>query len=115
MVKVSLGSYEVTDTVTVIVDPNENPNPEAGPDKEISLGESVTIGGDPDPTAFYYQWSTSLGDIAGANQSFLTANPTTDTWYFVSTYNQAGCIGRNSVQVQVQVNPVPPPPSIPSS
>ena len=108
IVQVSLNGCLDFDTVTVVVDPSLNPNPDAGPDKEICKGESVTIGGAPDPVAFFYQWSTDAGNIPGANSSFLTVSPIVDTWYYVDAFSQAGCIGRDSVFVKVNLPPLPP-------
>ena len=104
-VQVTQNGCTTTESVTVVVNTELNPHPDAGPDVDVCLGETVTIGGQPDPNAFFMQWSTSTGDIPGANASFLDVSPVSNTWYFITAYNQLGCIGVDSVLVTV--NPTP--------
>ncbi len=105
-VQVTQNGCITTESVTVTVNAELNPQPEAGPDTAVCLGETVTIGGPADPNAFFMQWSTSAGDISGTNSSYLDVSPTVDTWYFITAYNQLGCIGVDSVLVTVNPNPV---------
>ncbi|MCH2081055.1 MAG: PKD domain-containing protein, partial [Saprospiraceae bacterium] len=94
-----------TESVTINVDVQLNPKPEAGPDIDICPGETANIGGDPDLNAIFYQWSTASGDIAGANSSFLEVTPNVTTKYYVTAFNNQGCPGVDSVIVTV--NPLP--------
>jgi protocatechuate 3,4-dioxygenase beta subunit/predicted transcriptional regulator len=104
-VQVTQNGCVSTESVTVFVDVFLNPKPEAGPDKAICLGESVTIGGPADPNAIFQQWSTALGDIPGAFDPFITVNPTVTTKYYVTAYNALGCPGKDSVVVTVNPKP----------
>jgi hypothetical protein len=104
-VQVTQNGCVSTESVTVFVDVFLNPKPEAGPDKAICLGESVTIGGPADPNAIFQQWSTAQGDIPGAFDPFITVNPTVTTKYYVTAYNALGCPGKDSVVVTVNPKP----------
>ncbi|HMQ49653.1 MAG TPA: hypothetical protein PKA00_19325, partial [Saprospiraceae bacterium] len=104
-VQVSQNGCVRTESVTVFVDVELNPKPEAGPDQTICVGENISIGGAADPNAIFYQWSTINGNINGANSNFLTVSPTVTTKYYVTAYNAQGCPGVDSVIVNV--NPTP--------
>lgn len=47
-----------------------------------------------------YKW-TSLGNIVNTNTSIATVNPSSDSYYYVTVKNDAGCSSKDSVLVKV--------------
>ena len=98
----------VTDTAgctassSVTVTINTNNNVDAGLDKEICHGGSVTLtatGG----VSYIWDSHSSLSTTAGAT---TTASPTVTTTYYVTGTSTVGCDGRDSVKVTVLPLPV---------
>ncbi|MEZ5024856.1 MAG: hypothetical protein R2728_16660, partial [Chitinophagales bacterium] len=83
-----------TDDIKVTVDPI--PNADAGPDKSVCRGESVTLTASGGGT---YLWST------GATTASITVSPNNTTTYTVTVTSSKGC--SKSDQVIVTVNDVP--------
>ncbi|NOG56816.1 MAG: M6 family metalloprotease domain-containing protein [Bacteroidetes bacterium] len=94
-----------TSTDQVMVTVNPIPTADAGVDKTICNGSSVSIGGSPTgPSGSSYSWSggSSLNSTIAANP---TASPTSTTTYTVTVTSSAGCTSTD--QVMVTVNPIP--------
>ncbi len=101
------GTYNVTligttshgcmDTVTKPVTINALPIADAGLNTSICLGSSATLtatgGGS-------YQWST------GQLTSSITVTPGTNTTYYVTVTNAAGCTSKDSVAVSIKSLPI---------
>ena len=100
-VQVTQNGCTRTESVTVNVNVDLNPMPEAGSAQTTCDNEPVTLGDPNTIPSVSYQWSTSAGDIPGATTSTLLVNPSIDTWYFVTAVNNQGCEGRDSVLVNV--------------
>ncbi|MCF8331467.1 MAG: gliding motility-associated C-terminal domain-containing protein [Bacteroidales bacterium] len=94
-VTVTDGNCSATDSVNVTVAPT--PNADAGPDKEICFGDSVTL------TAAAangsYAWST------GDSIQSITVSPNNDTDYYLTVTSALGCKGYDTVTVKV--HPLP--------
>ncbi|WP_159023876.1 T9SS type A sorting domain-containing protein [Formosa sp. L2A11] len=90
-VQVSEGNVSDTVEVTILVD--DLPTANAGKDKTIAAGESVTLtaSGGSD-----YIWST------GAITSSITVSPNQTEVYTVEVYNDSGCYTEDSVTVTVE-------------
>lgn len=87
-------SCKNTDTVIVIVNPG--PNAEAGEEKNICMGDSVTLtasGGN------QYLWSN------GISTAVITVTPGNTSYFYVTVTDTTDCI--NSDSVMVIVNPLP--------
>jgi len=86
----------------------EQPIVDAGADKEICFGQSVTIGGNPTATGgtppYTYSWTPIIGlnDASAANPN---ASPNSTTEYTVQVTDANGIIATD--QVIVTVNPLP--------
>ncbi len=104
------GSDEVK--VTVTAKPNQAPTANAGEDKSIQLGETVTLNGrgtDTDGTIASYQWkegNTVLGSSAKLNYKGETVGEHTLT--LIVTDND-GATGSDEVKVTVTAKPKPQP------
>jgi len=108
------GTYNVTlmvtdinglpDTTTGQVTVYPNPIADAGPDKEISKGDSTVIGGSPtasggtSPYTYVWKPTTGLDDPTKANP---TASPLTTTTYTVQVTDANGCRETDDVVVTV--------------
>ncbi len=92
------------DEITVTLDPVAGcPDPEAGPDVEICLGESTIIG--TNAGTFDVQWSPTIG-LDDPTIAIPTASPTETTKYYVSwTDTSTGASGLDSVTVTVHLPP----------
>jgi len=78
---------------------------ELGNDKSICAGDSVIIGGNPQPNATY-QW-TSSSTLSSTAISNPKAFPTVTTKYYLSaTDNETGCKAQDSITVNVKPKPV---------
>jgi gliding motility-associated-like protein len=91
------------DTVQVLV--NLLPVVNAGPDLDICIGGSTTIGGSPSGpagSAFLWNTLTGLNDSTIANPN---ANPIVNSSYFVIVTDTNGCVNRDSMNLIV--NPLP--------
>jgi len=86
-----------SDSVRVINSPS--PTADAGPDHEITLGETVILGGN-STSGVNYLWSPSNG--LNDNQSMNPqANPSTSQSYVLRVYNDFGCDDYDTVRVIV--------------
>lgn len=75
----------------------------AGPDKTIACGRSVSIGGNPTGSGgsgVTYSWSPSTG-LSSTSNSNPTANPTETATYMVTVTNSTGCMAIDAVIVNV--------------
>lgn len=93
------GCNAATGTVNVIV--NALPTVNAGVDKSVCTGSSVTLAA---LGANTYTWSPATG-LSSATGNTVTANPTATTTYTVSGTDANGCVGTD--MVLVTVNPLP--------
>jgi gliding motility-associated-like protein len=94
----SCGSTKDTVIVNVVPQPTAN----AGPDKTICKGDTVSIG-ESSSTGVSYTWSPSNG-LSSSTNSKAVASPAT-TMVYTLTATNAGC--SNSDTVTVKVNPLP--------
>jgi hypothetical protein len=103
-VYVTYGACVSTAFVSVDVDVNSVPYADAGPNRLICSGTSVTIGGTPtgEPGSTY-AWTPSLG-LSNATSPNPTANPTVNTTYTV-TVTRNGCQMTDNVFVEVINSP----------
>gem|GEM_PF-2138405 len=87
---------DVTTTVTI----NELPDAETGPDGNICVGESVTLGGTP-VSGHTYSWSDDPSGIPEiSTDAQITVSPSTTTIYYLTeTITTTGCTNTNSVTV----------------
>lgn len=86
-----------SDSVRVTNSPS--PTADAGPDHEITLGETVVLGGN-STSGVNYLWSPSNG--LNDNQSMNPqANPSTSQSYVLRVYNNFGCDDFDTVRVIV--------------
>jgi len=86
-----------SDSVRVTNSPS--PTADAGPDHEITLGETVILGGN-STSGVNYLWSPSNG--LNDNQSMNPqANPSTSQSYVLRVYNNFGCDDFDTVRVIV--------------
>lgn len=78
---------------TVFVDVHNIPTVNAGPDRDICLGDSVLLDaqGGGDSTATYsYNWTPNMG-LSNNTLEDVMASPDTTTWYYVTTTTNWGC------------------------
>lgn len=93
------------DTVIVVVKPL--PIADAGPDKNICAGTSISIGS-PLTSGYTYIWTSSTGTFT-PSMATPTVSPTINTSYYL-TVSTNGCILKDTVSIFVK--PTPPPPVI---
>ncbi len=97
----SIGST-ATDQVRVTVNPLPQAN--AGADKEIAIGQSVTIGGNPTATGgtgqLTIRWSPATG-LDSSEVANPTASPAVTTSYTVEVTDANGCTATDLVRVNV--------------
>lgn len=93
------GCNAATGTVSVVV--NALPTVNAGVDKSVCTGSSVTLAA---LGANTYTWSPATG-LSSATGNTVTANPTATTTYTVTGTDANGCVGTD--MVLVTVNPLP--------
>ncbi len=92
--------------VTITV--NSNPTADAGPVRDLCLGDSVQIGGNPTASGgaapYYYLWAppAGLNNPQGANPM---AGPATTTLYQLTVIDANGC--QDTASVRVRVRPLP--------
>lgn len=104
----SNGCPSLSDTVNVAV--HTNPTVDAGADREICLGESVTlnatVGGD--STAVYtFNWAShALGNIQDPTIEDPTAVPNATTTYYVTAVSNWGC-SSSTDSVTIFLRPTP--------
>lgn len=101
---VTANSLAKTDSIYVQV--NSNPVADAGADKEVCRGSSVTLDGSASSGAgkYIYIWSPS----AGLDDNTLekpVASPDSTTSYFLTVQDMNGCYDRDTVLVIVNNNP----------
>ncbi|HEX6916292.1 MAG TPA: PKD domain-containing protein, partial [Chitinophagaceae bacterium] len=78
---------------------------DAGPDKSVCAGSSVTIG-PASTTGYTYQWTPS-GGLSATNIASPVANPSATTKYYVTvTDGTTGCVATDSVMVTVTPKPI---------
>ncbi len=100
-----------TDADVVKVTVNPSPTANAGTDKNITAGQSVTIGGSPAATGgtspYTYSWTptTGLNIPSAANP---TAAPTVTTTYVLQVTDTKGCTDTDTVKVTVPSTNQPP-------
>ena len=118
---VSDGSLSASDTVTVTVAPvaptNRAPTANAGPDRTVNTGATVTLDGsgssDPDGDALTYSWTqtsgttVTLSDTAIANPTFTAPNSAT-TLVFSLTVSDGSLSDTDTVTITVTAAPVTP-------
>ncbi len=104
----------VTDANTQCVSPpayvqvliGQKPVADAGPDKTVCVGDSVTIGGT--PTGYIgtltYQWSPATG-LSDPNILYPKASPPFTTTYFLTVYDNGCASDADSVTVTVESLP----------
>ncbi len=94
-----------TDSITVIV--NQNPKADAGPNKIVCRGDTVSIGLKNSLTGYLYSWkSTHLNNYPSTSR--INIRPDTTGWYTLTeTDSVTGCSGKDSTLVIVI--PVPQP------
>ncbi|MBX7241106.1 MAG: hypothetical protein K1X92_05100, partial [Bacteroidia bacterium] len=111
---VTLNGCVRTDQVVASVNVNNNPDADAGADKDICQGGSVVIGGSPTSSqpSSTYLWSPATG-LSATNIANPTANPSATTVYQVIVTNQFGC--KDTDMVVVTVNLLPSTPSVAAS
>lgn len=97
--------YGCSDTLHVKITP-EFPIADAGPDKDICIGGSASIG-TPPPFSLRYSWSP--GDfLNNAATAVVRSKPDTTTTYVVTaTHPISGCTAKDTVTVRVYSKPVP--------
>jgi len=105
----SSGNYNATligtnaagcsDTIVKSIHINAPPFADAGPDKVICLGSSVTLSG---AGGLIYNWLP--GNISG---STISVSPTINTNYVVIVTDANGCTGADTVHVAINPLPVP--------
>ncbi|MGB4847978.1 MAG: gliding motility-associated C-terminal domain-containing protein, partial [Saprospiraceae bacterium] len=86
------------DTINVIMNPNAV-NANAGPDKNVCQGGSVSITGSGGGPTATYNWSS------GQNGQTISVSPGSTTTYTLSV-SDGGCMGTDQVTVTVVPNPV---------
>jgi gliding motility-associated-like protein len=94
-VTVTKGNCVGYDSVNVTVTPA--PTADAGQDKEICIGDSVTISAG--PVNGFYAWST------GDSTQSITVSPQNDTTYYLAVGTSTKCMAFDSVHVTV--HPLP--------
>lgn len=94
-----------TSTDQVLVTVNSNPVANAGPDQDVCLGLSVSIGGTPTgPAGSTYQWSNA-GTLDNPNSSNPNATPLVSTTYTVTVTSGVNCTAVDNVTITVLPNP----------
>lgn len=107
----STNYYQVTATTslgcttvdTMIVDVVDLPTIDAGFDKDVCIGDSVTLTATGSGTS--YEW-LPVGLVIPGNEATGTASPTSTTMYTVLTTDANGCVNQDSVIVTVNDLPV---------
>lgn len=88
-----------SDTVTVTI--NALPTADAGPDQEILLGQSVTIGGNPTAVGSSTVTWTPASFLDNANSFNPLATPDSTTFFIVNVIDVNGCVNTDTMQVSV--------------
>jgi len=110
---VSTQTYKLTvtstngcfDTSEVTVNVNDLPIVDAGTNKNICVGQTVTIGGTPTgPLNATYSW-TPATNISNATVANPDVSPIVNTTYFVEVTDTNGCISIVSVAIILQPTP----------
>lgn len=103
----SNGCPSYGDTVTINV--HTLPTPDAGPDRDICLGEGALLdgsaSGDSTATSYSYVWSPSV-TLDNATLEDPTATPDSSQWYYVQATSNYGCESPPD-SVWVRVKPTP--------
>ncbi|MBL7924791.1 MAG: PKD domain-containing protein [Bacteroidia bacterium] len=92
-------SHGCTDTLTQVVTVNALPLADAGSNRSICRGQSVSLSATGGGT---YAWSPVI-----SNASSITVSPTNNTTYYVVVTNANGCTSIDSVVVTVRALPTP--------
>lgn len=79
---------KTSDSVAVIVD--KNPTADAGPDKVIIKGQSVTLNGVAGGTDVTYNWAPDV-NITGITTLDPVVNPTANQMYALNVFSNKGC------------------------
>ena len=93
-----------TDYASTTVVVNTKPTADAGPDKSISTGGSVEIGGSPTASGGTSPYTYSWTPITGLNATTIAnpnASPTSTTTYTVTVTDANGCVDSDDVVVTV--------------
>jgi predicted GH43/DUF377 family glycosyl hydrolase len=96
-----------SDNKTVIID--AKPTVSAGPDRTITLGSSIVIGGSPTATGGIPPYTYIWVPATGLNNSTIpnpTASPANTTTYVVTVTDSKGCTGSDNMTLTVQT-PLP--------
>jgi len=94
---------ETSESVTIFVTDDIAPNADAGPDRQICIDESITIGSS--DAGFVYEWfpvehRTLLSDWQTSNPTF-TPNDLGEYTFWIDVINAEGCIGSDTVHISV--------------
>ncbi len=79
---------EVSDSILITVD--KRPTADAGPDKVIIIGQSVTLNGIVGGTDITYTWTPNT-NITGVTTLNPVANPSANQMYVLNVFSNKGC------------------------
>lgn len=99
-VTVSTGCETIEETITV---DGIGLELDLGPDRQVELGESLRLRPEriSSTEEITYSWSSSTGPVDCADCAETFVEPNTDTRYYLTATDTAGCFVRDSVMVKV--------------